>query len=102
MYLSPWGHSGVEFDFAKCGFVASNVLLKQAEQRFGLLRAEINPLEIANLYLCFGLLLHGAEGEEKIPDVDAHLHAVGIVFAIIGRIAQLDLRLWRKAHMSAV
>ena len=29
------------------------------------------------------LLLHGPEDQEKVPDVDSHLHAVSVVFAVV-------------------
>jgi hypothetical protein len=98
MYLSAWAHLRVKFDFAECGLVSSDVLLQQSQQRLGLLRAQINSLEVANLDLSFVLLLDSAEGEEKIPDIDAHLHAIGVVLAVIGGVAQLDLWLRRNAH----
>src|ERR1700751_3195916 len=37
-----WRHARIKLDFAKRPFVASNVLLQQSEQCFGLLRAQID------------------------------------------------------------
>jgi len=42
-----------------------------------------NSLEVAES-TALRRLLHGAEDEEKVPDVDPDLHAVGVGFAIVG------------------
>jgi hypothetical protein len=88
----------IELDFAERCLVAGNVLLQKSEQRFGLLRAQIDALKIPDLHLRLALLLHRAESQEKIPDVHAHLHAVGIALAVVGRIHQFHIRLGGKAH----
>ena len=86
----------VQFDFAEGTLVAGDVLLQQPEQRFGLLRAKIDALKVANLDLGFGLLLQGAENHKEVPDIHSHLHAVGIGFAVVWSIGQLDVRLCRN------
>lgn len=91
-------HPRIEFDLAEGRLVPRNVLLKQSEQGFCLLRAEIDSLEIANLDLSFGLLLQGAEGEEKIPNVHAHLHAICVILAIARVVSQFDVRLVGNCH----
>ncbi len=88
----------IELDLTEGCLVPGNVLLKQSEQRFRLLRAEIDPLKIANLDLRFGLLLQGAEGEEKIPNVHAHLDAIRVILAIARVVGQLDVRLVGNCH----
>ena len=95
-------HPRVEFDLSERTFVTGDILLQKPEQCLGLLRTEVDALEVANLDLIFGLLLQGAEDHEEVPDIHPHLHAVGIGFAVIGRIDQLDVRLCRKAHRKAV
>lgn len=91
-------HPRIEFDLTESRFVSGNVLLKQSEQGFCLLRAEIDSLEIANLDLGFGLLLQGAEGEEKIPNVYAHLDAICVILAIARVVGQFDVRLVGNCH----
>ena len=67
-------------------------------QSLGLLRAEIDALEIAHLDLVLARLLQGAEDKKEVPDVDAHLHAVGVVFAVLGGIDELDVGLSWEGH----
>lgn len=87
---------------AERALVARDILLQQPEQSLGLLRAEVDTLKVANLHLGFGLLLQGAEDHEEVPDIDSHLHAVGVGFAVIGSIDQLDVGLCRNTHRKAV
>ena len=102
MHLPPGTHARVQFDFAERRFVAGDVLLQQSQKRLGLLRAEIDALKVTNLHLSFALLLHRAEDQEEIPNVDSHLNAVGIRFPIIGGVSKLDIGLWRNTHRKAV
>ena len=92
----------VEFDLAEGALITGDILLQQPEQGLGLLRAEVDALEVANLDLSFGLLLQGAENHEEVPDIHPHLHAVGVGFAIVRSIDQLEVGLRRKAHKKAV
>src|SRR5437016_14537959 len=78
----PGRHTWIELDFPEGAFVAGNILLQQPQQRLRLLRAQINPLEIADLDLRFTLLLQRAENEEKVPDVHPHRHAVRIILSV--------------------
>src|SRR5690242_19685405 len=94
-------HARIEFDLAERVFVADNVLLQHTQQRFCLLWAEIDPLEIMNFDLRFGLLMKSAEGEEEVPNTDADLHAVGIAFAIGVGVDELDVGLSRVRHKEA-
>src|SRR5579864_6380361 len=93
MHWSLRHHTRIEFDLAKGALVSGNVLLQESEQGLRLLRAEVDPLEILNLNLRLGLLLEGAKYEIEIPDVDAHLHAVGVALAIIFGIDQFQIGL---------
>ena len=86
MYRPSRSHARVQFYLSERTFVTGNILLKKSQQRLGLLRAEVNSLEVANLYLRLGLLLQGSENHEEVPDIHSHLHAVSVGFAVIGRI----------------
>src|SRR5438876_5390435 len=86
-------HTRVELDFAERAFISSHILLQDCRQSFRLLRAQIDTLEIADFHLGFALLLQGTEYQEEIPDVDPHLHAVGVVLAILGSVDQFDVGL---------
>src|SRR5258708_6645513 len=77
-------HTRVELDLAEGGLVSRNVLLQESKQRFGLLRAQVNALHITNLHMRFGLLLEGSEDQKEVPDIHTHLHAVGVILAVIG------------------
>jgi hypothetical protein len=99
MHLSPRAHPRIQLDLPEGRLVAVDILLQQSEQRLGLLRAQVNALKVADLDLRLILLLHGAKHEEEIPHVHSHLHAVGIVFPVVGGINQLDIGLWRNAHV---
>src|SRR5205807_7545483 len=91
-------HARIKLDLTECALVPTHILLQQSQQRFRLLWAQIDALEILDLDLSFGLLLQRAENQKEIPDVDPHLHAIGIVLAVRGVIYQFDVRLARKAH----
>jgi hypothetical protein len=102
MHRPSRGQAGIELDLTEGALVADDILLQQSEQCLGLLRAEVDALEVANLDLRFGLLLQGSEHHEEVPDIHPHLHAVGVGLAVVGSIDQLDVRLRRKAHRKAV
>src|SRR5579859_3845541 len=101
MYLSGNGHARIELDFAEGLFVVHHVLLQDGEQRLGLLRAEINSLEVGNFHLGRGLLLQGAKDQEEVPYIHAHLHAIGIVFPVIFVVGELDIGLRGSSHISS-
>jgi hypothetical protein len=86
-------HARIKLDLTERAFVAGHVLLQDARQRLGLLRTQINALEIVDFYLGLTLLLQCAEDQEEIPDVDSYLHAVGIGLAIVGGVVQFDVGL---------
>src|SRR5438309_4211578 len=91
-------HPRIQLDLTECALVPADILLQQSQQRFRLLWTQINSLEILDLDLSFALLLQRAENQKEIPDVDPHLHAIGIVLAICGVVYQFDVRLAWKAH----
>jgi hypothetical protein len=86
-------HPGIEFDLAKGVFILNDVLLKNREQRLRLLRTDVDSLKICDFDLRLALLLQGAEDQEEVPNVDADLHAVGVVLAVGRRIGQFDIGL---------
>ncbi len=92
------GHARVELDLSEGGLVAGDVLVQERGQRFGLLRAQIDALKVVELDLALGGLLHSAEDEEEIPHIDPDLHAIGIIFAILGTLHKFDIRLIRNGH----
>ena len=73
--------------------ILGKVLAEHVPQSFGLLRAEVDAMMIFDVDLVGGVLMSDAEIEEEIPDAYAHLNAVGIGFAIIRGLAELDLGL---------
>ena len=90
----------IKLDLPKRALVIRNILLQDREQRLGLLRAQINALKISHFHLIFRVLLHGAEHEEKVPDIHSHLHAVGVSLSIFGSID--DVEIWlRGIHHGA-
>src|ERR1700752_1405669 len=101
MHRSLGHHARVQLDFAEGILVPGHILLQHSEQCLGLLRAQINSLEVLDLYLRFSLLQQGSENQEEIPDVDADLHAVGVVFAVCGSVRKLHVRLNRIRHKAA-
>ena len=93
-------HTRIQFDFAKCALVPGDILLQDRRQGFRLLRAQIDALKIVDLHLGLALLLQGTEYQKEIPDIHSHLHAVGIVLTIFGRIDELDIGLRWVRHSS--
>src|SRR5262249_40820422 len=89
-------HVGIELDLAKSLLVLSNILSQYMEQRFRLLWAQIDPLEVGDLDLFRCLLPQSAEGEKEVPDAHAYLDAVGVPFTILRGIDQLYIGLRRK------
>ena len=92
------GTSRIKLDLAECAFVVRHILVQDRRERLGLLRAQINSLKVSDFHLIFGLLLHGAEDEKKIPDVDPHLDAVGVGFPVINGIDDVEIRLCGNHH----
>ncbi len=95
-----WNHSRIQFDLSKCAFIARDVLMQNGGEGFRLLRAEVDTLKISDLHLRFTLLLQGSEYQEEIPNVHSDLHAIGIVFPIIGSIYHFYL--WLRWNRHAV
>src|SRR5437868_6230786 len=91
-------HVRIEFDLAKGVFVVDQVLLEDGIQSLSLLWAEIYTLEVLYFDAGFVLLLQSSENQKEIPDIHPHLHAVGVIFAVIRSVRELDCRLNRICH----
>ncbi len=98
VYRSGSSNPGIEFDLAKRAFVVRHVLVQDRRQRLSLLGTQIDALKIAHLNLVFRLLLHGPEHQEEIPDIDPHLHTIGIGLAVIGIVDDIKIRLRGNDH----
>jgi len=85
------GLRAVECDGAEVALVLSDVVAEEVVQGLGLLGAEVDALEVFDLDLIRGLLLHRAKDHEEIPDGEANLHAVGVGFAVVRGFVQRDL-----------
>src|SRR5260370_42608423 len=84
--------AGLRFksDLPKGRLILRDVLLQDLKQRLGLLGAEVDALEVVNGNVIRSNLVHPAKQKEKIPEIHAHLDAIGVVLTILGRIDQLN------------
>src|SRR5260370_37140335 len=92
-----------EGDGAEGLLVLGEVVAEHVPEGFGLLRAEVDALEVFDGELVGALLAHGPEDEEEVPDAHADLDAVGVTVAVIlgaGELMRgLFLRVWvLRAH----
>ncbi len=74
----------LEGDGAEGLLVLGEVVPEDVPEGFGLLRADIDALEVADIEDVGIVLAHGAEDEEEVPDAHADLDAVGVSVAVIG------------------
>jgi len=98
MHRTGWSHPRIKFDLPERLLVARDVLLQKSQKRFRLLRAQVNSLKVTDFHVRLTLLLQGTEDQKKVPDIDAHLHTVGITLAIVRVVDQLHVRLYRIIH----
>jgi len=98
MHRPALQHAGIELDFTKGAFVSGDVMLENAEQSLGLLRAEVDSLEVLNFHLRLTLLEQRPENQEKIPDIYPNLHAIGVVLPVITGVCQLHIGLCWIGH----
>ena len=75
--------------------VLGDVLTQHIPKGFCLLWAEVDGLVVMDGDFFRGLAGGQAEDELEVPDADAHLHAVGVGFAVIGGLGKGQLRLLR-------
>src|SRR5579884_2502526 len=80
-------------NFAESGLVLRQVLRQHVGKRLGLLRADIDALEVVDLHVLRRGLVHSAEHKEEIPQIDADLNAVGVALTVVPGIGELDFRL---------
>ena len=83
------GRFRLQADFAESGFVLADILIENVRQRLGLLRTQENALVVVNGDAIRRVLIDGAEEQEKIPQTDPHLDAVGVGFPIVGCVGQM-------------
>ena len=80
----------VEVDLAEGVLVLGDVLLEYAKQGLGLLGTQVDSLKVANLDALGRGLVHRAEHQHEVPDVDADLNAVGIGFAVVVALNEIE------------
>jgi hypothetical protein len=84
---------GLERDGAEGLFVLGEVVAQEVEEGLSLLRAEIDALEVLDVELLGGVLVHGAKDEGEVPDAHPDLHAVGVAAAEVRGTGDLDFGL---------
>jgi len=82
--------AGFEADFAERGLVLADVLLEDVQQCLGLLGAHVDALEVLDLHVFGRGLVERTEHEEKVPEVDADLDAVGVALTVVGSFFEHD------------
>jgi hypothetical protein len=86
----------LEGDGAEGLLVLGEVVAEDVPEGLGLLGAEIDALEVGDAELLWGLLGHGAEDEEEVPDAHADLDTVGVSVAVVRGVRELEGRFfWR-------
>ena len=71
--------------------VLREVVAENIHQRLGLLRTEVDALEVFNLNVVGGILVHRPEDEEEIPDAHTDLDAVGVAVAVLVGLFRCDV-----------
>lgn len=84
---------GLQIQRAEGLLVLRDVLPQHIPQRLCLLGAEKNRLVVANRNLVGAFTGSESKDQLKVPNADAHLHAVGVAFAVIGCLGKIQLRL---------
>src|SRR5947208_16357199 len=70
-------------DGAEGLLVLGQIMAEHVPEGFGLLRAEVDALEVPDGELVRALLTHSAEDEEEVPYAHADLDAVGVAVAVV-------------------
>jgi hypothetical protein len=73
----------LERDWSEGLLVLSEIVPEQVQQRFRLLRADVDALEVFHLDFIGGVLADDAEDEEEVPHAHAGLDAVGVAIAVL-------------------
>lgn len=83
-----------EANLSKRRFVLLQILLQDVRERLGLRRAQVDALEILDGDRVWRGLINGSEHQEEVPQVYAHLYAVGVVLSVVGGVGEVQFRLW--------
>ena len=81
---------GLDVNVAEGRFVLGDVLLENVEEGLGLLRAKVDALEVVDVDKVRRVLGDETEHEEKVPEIGANLDGVGIAFAVVGAVDQVN------------
>ena len=84
---------GFEGEGAEGLLVLGEIVVEYVGEGLSLLGAEVDSLKVAEFDLFGGVLGHGSEDEEEVPDAHADLNAVGVTFAVVGGGGEADGRL---------
>ena len=76
--------------------VLGEVVAEDVPEGLGLLRAEVDALEVLDVELVGRLLGHGAEDEEEVPDAHADLDAVGVAVAVVLGVGEVECGLFGR------
>ncbi len=91
MLLDNTGGVRLETNFPEGRFVLIDILLEHVQQRFGLLGADVDTLKILDVYAIGSGLIDTPEQQQEVPEIHPHLHAIGVIFAVVGSGGELDL-----------
>src|ERR1700693_3559803 len=80
---SAGGAVRLQLDFSEGGLVLRDILRQDVQERLGLLRAQVNTLEVVDQHVLGCGLVHRSEHQEEVPEIDAYLNAIGIALAVI-------------------
>ena len=89
---------GLERQGAESLFVLGDVLAEHVPQGLGLLGTQVDCLVVFDSDLVGTLTGSQSKDELEIPHADANLDAVGVGFAVIGRLGEIELRLRGWTH----
>lgn len=84
----------LQLDFTERGFILRHILLQDIQKSLRLLRADVDALEILDADPVRRGLIHDAEEQKKIPEVNPDLHAVRVALTVVRGSLQLDIRRW--------
>src|SRR5262245_37945265 len=98
LYRTGGAGPGVELDLAKGALVLGDVLLQDVEQGLGLLGAQVDALKSLDIDGVRAVLVDEAEFQVEVPEVDAHLNAVGVALAELRPADDIDFDGLRLGH----
>src|SRR5437899_1095927 len=86
----------LELDLPEGSLVLRHILLQHIQQRLGLLWTHVYALKILDRHLIRRGLVHHAEEQKEVPEIDPDLHTIGVALAIVGGVGEVDLRRLRR------